>query len=439
MAAAVDFEQQLREANTQLYEHSRDLAVRNKILSLLRKLYQTSIQSLDPRALGEQIVGIVLSELELELAGILLYDAGTNSLRSLTYTGSKRLLEACEDAECGFFTHDIPNVSSVPFLKSAFQGSVAVTENLGDLWDGTIPDSSLERIAAAGHIRELLVEPLRVGEKVQGVLILGFNRSTDELSQFERESIYNLVDVVAIALDRAQLYEELKMANERQVTLIHFITHQIKGFVTKSRYIFSMALDGDFGPVTDQLRPMLEEGLRSDTQGVNTIQDILNAANIKSGKVAYKMEPFDLKNLIDQVVNVLAPNAQQKGLELKLETGTEPFTITGDREQLRNAFKNLVDNSIKYTPTGSVRVALAKEAGKAVLRIEDTGVGITPEDMKNLFTEGGHGKESTKVNVESTGFGLYIVKNIIEAHKGAVRAESDGAGKGSRFIVELPM
>ena len=58
--------------------------------------------------------------------------------------------------------------------------------------------------------------------------------------------------------------------------------------------------------------------------------------------------------------------------------------------------------------------------------------------MQNLFTEGGHGKDSTKVNVESTGFGLYIVKNIVDAHKGRVWAESEGAGKGSHFIVELP-
>jgi signal transduction histidine kinase len=106
--------------------------------------------------------------------------------------------------------------------------------------------------------------------------------------------------------------------------------------------------------------------------------------------------------------------------------------------QMQNAFKNLIDNSIKYTPSGSVDVTLTKTGTTIRFEIKDTGVGITPEDMKNLFTEGGHGKESAKVNVESTGFGLFIVKNIIEAHKGKVWAESEGAGKGSKFIVELP-
>jgi signal transduction histidine kinase len=233
-----------------------------------------------------------------------------------------------------------------------------------------------------------------------------------------------------------KLAKELEIANQRQVTLIHFITHQVKGFVTKSRNIFSMALEGDFGPLSPDLKPIIEEGFRSDTQGVNTIQEILNASNIKSGKVTYNMQPFDLKELIDETAEALKSNAAAKGVALTI--ATEPLTITGDRAQLVNVFKNLIDNSIKYTKEGSVIIDLKRDGHKAVFTIEDTGVGITPEDMQNLFTEGGHGKESTKVNVESTGFGLYIVKNIVEAHKGTVRAESEGAGKGSRFIVELP-
>jgi len=70
--------------------------------------------------------------------------------------------------------------------------------------------------------------------------------------------------------------------------------------------------------------------------------------------------------------------------------------------------------------------------------VKDNGIGITPEDMKNLFTEGGHGKESIKTNVHSTGYGLYIAKKIIEAHGGRIWAESDGDGKGSVFFVEFP-
>lgn len=235
------------------------------------------------------------------------------------------------------------------------------------------------------------------------------------------------------------LAADLEKANKQQVTLIHFITHQIKGFVTKSRNIFSLMKEGDLGPIPEAMKPMIEEGFRSDTKGVNTIQEILNAANIKSGKVAYNKEPFDLKALVDEIGTDLKSAADAKGLSLVLQTGSGSLLYPGDKGQLINALKNLIDNSIKYTRKGEVTVSLAQEGKTVRFMVEDTGVGITTEDMKNLFTEGGHGANSAKINVESTGFGLYIVKNIIEAHNGKVWAESEGEGKGSRFIAELPI
>jgi signal transduction histidine kinase len=235
-----------------------------------------------------------------------------------------------------------------------------------------------------------------------------------------------------------QLAKDLESANERQVSLIHFITHQIKGFVTKSRNIFAAIKEGDCGVVPEAAKPMIEEGFSSDTKGLVMIQDILNAANIKSGKVTFKMEPFDLKSLIEEIIASLKSAADAKGLALNVSLGNT-LTITGDRAQLSNVFKNVIDNAIKYTPKGSVSVTLEKKDGKVVFTEQDTGVGITKEDMAKLFTEGGHGVESKKVNVESTGFGLYIAKSIVEAHKGRIWAESEGEGKGSKFIIELPL
>lgn len=251
--------------------------------------------------------------------------------------------------------------------------------------------------------------------------------------------IRNVKKEIALRKHIEELARNLEISNKQQVVLIHFITHQIKGFVTKSRNIFATLLDGDYGVIPETIKPMMEEGLRSDTKGVSTIQEILNAANIKSGKVAYTKEPFDLKALVDEIATDLKGSADAKGLSLVVETGTEPMMYPGDRAQLVNALKNLIDNSIKYTPKGKVSVSLAKEDKKIRFVVTDTGVGISAEDMAHLFTEGGHGKNSASINVESTGFGLYIVKNIIEAHEGRVWAESEGEGKGSRFIVELPV
>ncbi len=99
----------------------------------------------------------------------------------------------------------------------------------------------------------------------------------------------------------------------------------------------------------------------------------------------------------------------------------------------------MIDNSIKYTKTGKIAINLADGNKKIKLSVKDTGIGISEEDKKNLFTEGGRGKDSVKVNVDSTGYGLFSVKLIAEAHHGRVWGESEGPGKGSQFYVELPV
>ncbi|MDD4989329.1 MAG: histidine kinase N-terminal 7TM domain-containing protein, partial [Candidatus Pacebacteria bacterium] len=112
--------------------------------------------------------------------------------------------------------------------------------------------------------------------------------------------------------------KELEIANDQQVTLIHFITHQVKGFLTNSRNVFSMMLDGDFGEISDQVRKMATQGLESGTKGVNTVSDILNAANIKTGKMGYIMTEMDLKPLVESACSELEEMAEKKGLKLVL-------------------------------------------------------------------------------------------------------------------------
>lgn len=266
-----------------------------------------------------------------------------------------------------------------------------------------------------------------------------------------RAGVFLLVLVFGVSLIRGVLREveqreriellakDLEVANAQQVALIHFISHQLKGFIGKAKGIFSVLREGDYGPLSETMQPLIEEGFNSASQGAQTIQEILNASNIKSGKMTYTMAPFDFKELVDCIIDALKPNADAKNVALTLEEPEDPVMLTGDRMQLENALKNLVDNAIKYTPEGSITATLTDDRKIIRFKTVDTGVGITPEDMQRLFTEGGHGAESQKVNVDSTGFGLYIVKNIIEAHGGKVWAESEGKGKGSTFIVELPV
>jgi signal transduction histidine kinase len=438
-------EDQLRLANEKMYEHSLELATRNKTLSLLRQLYQISILTLDPKTLSDKIVVTIREALDFELVSIYNYDVEGNVLVPFVFTRSERLNEAVGH-DHPFQSHSIPDASNHPFFTKLLEGLPNYSTDLHELWGGTISEEILERAITVVRIKTLLAYPIRINNKMTDVLVMCFNREYNELTKFEQESLESIIDVVAVALDRSRVYEELQHlngeltdSNKQQVTLIHFITHQLKGFVSKSRNIFAMISEGDYGEVPAAMKPMIDEGFASSTKGAQTIQEILNAANIKNGKVAYAKQSFDFKALIDGIAANLKPNADAKNVVLTVIEPEEPVMFTGDQMQLENAIKNMVDNTIKYTPQGSIKVSLTKDEKTIRFMTEDTGVGITPEDMTHLFTEGGHGSESQKVNVDSTGFGLYIVKNIIEAHGGKVWAESEGAGKGSRFIVELPV
>ena len=113
------------------------------------------------------------------------------------------------------------------------------------------------------------------------------------------------------------------------------------------------------------------------------------------------------------------------------------YIITGDQRWLKEAILNLVDNAVKCTVAGQITVGLELKEKQIFFYVKDTGRGITPEDRKNLYTEGGRGKDSFKYNVGSTGYGLSTVKIVVEAHKGKVWEDTE-VGRGSTFWVELP-
>lgn len=262
---------------------------------------------------------------------------------------------------------------------------------------------------------------LAVVSIVGGLLIRSVTKEVEQREEIEKQE------------------RELQIANQRQESLIHFISHEVKGYLTKSEAAFSAIANGDFGETTPEIKNVSTMALAEMRKGASTVTDILDASNLKKGTLSFKNEPFNLIEAVEQVLNDLRPAAEEKGLKFvyhKPVTGV--WTFVGDKEKLqRHVFRNIIDNSIKYTPSGSITVDLVRDSNTFRIIVSDTGVGITPEDMKNLFTEGGHGKDSIKVNVHSTGYGLYIAKQIVEAHGGNVWAESAGEGTGSRFIVEL--
>lgn len=343
--------------------------------------------------------------------------------------------------------------------------SVSVITNLilpflGDFdfnWVGQISTFAMTSLITYGMFRHNVFDVRVIATELLMFLLWAIAFSRIVLSNTITEALFNaaaflILLVVGLLLTRSvynevisrekieRLAEELEIANKRQETLLHFVTHEIKGFLTKGEGAFAGIVEGDYGEAPPAMRDLASNALLEMRKGVATVGDILNASNLKKGTVSFEKHEFDLIAVIDTVVQALEQHAQEKHLVLEFTrpvTGT--FTLTGDEVKIRDhVVRNLVENALNYTQEGSVRVGLSRSHGGVRLVVADTGVGITPEDMNKLFTEGGHGKDSIKVNVNSTGYGLFIAKQVVDAHSGKIWAESDGAGKGSRFIVELP-
>ena len=242
------------------------------------------------------------------------------------------------------------------------------------------------------------------------------------------------------SLELARLKQALEIANRQQETLLRFISHEIKGYLAKSEAAFAGIIQGDYGTVSDRLVAMANVGLVDMRIGVDMVSDILDAASLRKGTMQYEKKTFDFRKTLTDVLHDSEPAIKGKGLVLESHIEPGAYMLVGDETKLRrHLIRNLIDNSIHYTPSGKIIVSLSLAREAIRFSVKDTGIGIDAETMQNLFTEGGKGKESTKVNVDSTGYGLFIAKQVVEAHGGRIWAQSKGKNKGSEFIVELPL
>jgi signal transduction histidine kinase len=246
------------------------------------------------------------------------------------------------------------------------------------------------------------------------------------------------IELLAKDLEKANV--RLTDINRQKSEFVSFATHQLRGPLTAMKGYASLLLEGEMG----NLEPKVREGIVriSDSSNtlVNIVNDYLNISRIELGGMKYAFETIDLKSLIEDLVAELKPNIDKTGVKFSFthESGVD-YRTTADRDKLKQVFANIVDNSLKYTPQGSIfaHLSLDKIKHKFVFTIRDTGVGIAPETLPHLFQKFSRAENASKTNIRGTGLGLYVAKEMIEAHHGTIRAESKGEGKGSTFIVEL--
>jgi signal transduction histidine kinase len=234
--------------------------------------------------------------------------------------------------------------------------------------------------------------------------------------------------------------ENLQKANTQQESLMRFINHQVKGFLTRSRLIFDALKNDEYGDLTPEARKLVEVGFDTNTQAVQMVKSLLDASNLSDGTVTYQHVNFDFRALVSDIVGQLKSTAEAKGLNLNTQIdASKEMMVNGDLTHIAQAVRNLIENSIQYTNAGAVTVSLNSVDKKVIFKVEDTGIGLSEEDKKVLFRQGGRGEEAQRRNVNSTGYGLFITYKIVKDHNGHIKATSLGRDKGSTFEFSLPL
>lgn len=235
--------------------------------------------------------------------------------------------------------------------------------------------------------------------------------------------------------------DRLKELDRQKSEFLSIATHQLRGPLAGIRGHLSLIIDGSYGEVPKTALDIIIKVFESSGVLTGTINDFLNVSRIEQGRMQYDREDFRCSVLVEDIVSELLPIAQARKLELIfVDKCIGVCGIRADKNKLRHIFTNLIDNAIKYTEKGWIKVTVRDDAKEEMVRVEvsDSGIGIHKDDIDDLFEKFVRARGASGVNVNGTGLGLYVARQMVEAHKGKIWVESDGEGKGSTFIVELP-
>lgn len=168
------------------------------------------------------------------------------------------------------------------------------------------------------------------------------------------------------------------------------------------------------------------------------IEDLLDVARIKTGKLELERSPVRLSSIVDEAIDTLRPSAEAKDINLRSQSSDDSDFVLGDRSRLLQVIWNLLSNAIKFTPRGGrVLVEVEKVGSQIEIKISDTGAGISADFLPYIFEPFRQLPGASRR--QGLGLGLAVVRNLIELHGGEVHAESFGEGYGSCFTVSLPV
>jgi len=274
-----------------------------------------------------------------------------------------------------------------------------------------------------------------------------------------KDQLQKMADSLSITNEQLKItYAKLEELDRAKADFISLANHQLKHAPTTIKSFLGMFLDGDYGQVPENQVAILRNINDANDRQIHLADDLLQIIKMESNKVQLDFKKQRVEDVCQGVFDNLSATAKERNLELSFEKPNQELPeVLFDKSKVFEAIFNFVDNAVKYTKEGGIKIKAEfaqssnykpqnsddldkKPIQGSVVRVivSDTGNGISKEHLGQLFAKFSR-KDTANLNSGGTGLGLYLVKLMIEAHGGRTWAESEGEGKGSSFIMELPV
>jgi signal transduction histidine kinase/ActR/RegA family two-component response regulator len=239
-------------------------------------------------------------------------------------------------------------------------------------------------------------------------------------------------------IERERAEEALRKADRRKDEFLAILAHELRNPLAPIRNsLHVLQLTGRDDPAARRVAEMME---RQVSHMVRLVDDLLEVSRITRGKIELRREELDVGSVIQNAIETSRPLIDAGGHALAVQLPPEHLAVHGDGVRLAQVFSNLLNNAAKYTdPHGTIEVAARRDGDAVVVSVKDSGTGIPADMLPRVFELFTQVDGATNRAHGGLGIGLTLVKNLVEMHGGSIDAKSDGPGKGSEFVVRLPL
>ena len=288
------------------------------------------------------------------------------------------------------------------------------------------------------ELDSLAIVPLLARGRALGVLTLAVGPSGRRFDSSDRTLAEDLAGRAAIALDNARLYHNVQEADRHKNDFLSMLAHELRNPLAPIRNaVHILRLQGSVDPEVRAVHDIVD---RQVQQMVRLVDDLLDLSRITRGKIRLQTEYVDMAVVIARAVETSRPLIDARRHELTVTLPPEPLGVRGDPVRLAQVLSNLLNNAAKYTEEGGhIWLTTERKDGTITLRVRDNGIGIPPEMLSSIFELFTQVDRSLDRAQGGLGIGLTLVHKLVEMHGGQVEAYSDGPGRGSEFVVYLPV